>query len=56
MYQYVPVYTSINPFQKSIENDAIEVQNENEPIKVQNEMFTFEINSENAIVGCTLER
>jgi hypothetical protein len=23
---------------------------------VQNEMFTFEIDSENALVGCTLER
>ncbi len=24
--------------------------------QVQNEMFTFEIDSENALVGCTLER
>ena len=41
---------SLNPFPKPDENVAFKLSRD----AVQNERFTFEIDAENAIVGCTL--
>jgi hypothetical protein len=46
----MPSLASYSPFQKPIENDALLVVS-----ALQNQMFTFEIDSENVIVVCTLE-
>jgi hypothetical protein len=46
----LPIYHAANnPFPTPIENDVLSLE-------VLSEMFTDEIDSENAVVGCTLER